>query len=146
MSLGNTKSSGNKGNNYPFQKAVIKLISSLVELLANPSVPQVPVFGIEQNIDDSVAYDVLVAPGAGLKNYVSSILVTNESVDTGTVVNILDGNTGDILWTGYAGASGGGWASSFPVQIVGTTNAPIQVQCVTAGALVHCSINGFVKQ
>lgn len=42
MSLGNTKSNGNKGNNYPFQKANLKFLEKISQGSAAPGVQKIP--------------------------------------------------------------------------------------------------------
>lgn len=53
------------------------------------------------------------APGAQ-RNYITHLIVTNAAA-VGTVVNIMDGP--NVMYAGYAAASGGGFASSFPTPL-----------------------------
>lgn len=81
--------------------------------------------GVSSTITGTAAVSVIGAAGSGLRNYITAVKVTNAAA-TATIVDIKDG--ADILDTGYAAASGGGWSSSFPVPLrPGTTNAPIEV-------------------
>lgn len=169
MSLGNTNDQGNKGNNYPWQRAVIELLKSIstgispitgyslevtqlaVEadlaailnyLTDTPNKPLNPVRGYSKNISDTNVHDVLAAGGTNIKNYITQILVTNGSSSVGTLVDIIDEDL-TILYTGYAAANGG-FSVSFPTPLVqNATNKKIQAKCTTGSADVTVSISGW---
>lgn len=84
---------------------------------------------------------VIAAQGAGVKIYVTDIMVTCGHATVGTYVKILDGAT--IIWEGYAAAAGGGFAISLKTPLVGTANTDINAQCVTDASDVIVSIAGY---
>lgn len=93
------------------------------------------------NITTTAATDVMPAPGALRRNYVTSGLVTNSSA-TGTWVNITD-TGGNVLCTGYAAPNGGG----FLVPGIFTTiedNLIVRAACETTGANVRVTLIGYV--
>lgn len=72
------------------------------------------VSGVSSVITSTSQTSVLAtAPGAQ-RNYITHVIVTNAAA-VGTVVNIMDGP--NVLYAGYAAASGGGFASSFPTPL-----------------------------
>lgn len=92
-------------------------------------------------ITDTTPTLVLASAGGSLRNYITSIMVTNSHPDTGTFVKILSGAT--VLWEGYAAEAGGGFAPSFPVPLKGAAATAITAQCVTTGANVIVSCAGY---
>lgn len=79
------------------------------------------------------------APGAQ-RNYVTNILVTNAGV-TGTQVNIMDGP--NVVYAGYAAASGGGFALTFPAPFKQATLAQsLDVKAVTTTSIT-AAMSGF---
>lgn len=79
------------------------------------------------------------APGAQ-RNYVTQILVTNAGA-VGTQVNIMDGP--NVVYAGYAAASGGGFAVSFPSPFKQATLAQsLDVKAVTTTSIT-AAMSGF---
>lgn len=108
-----------------------------------PNKPTSPTRGYKKNITDTTAQEVLPAGGNGIKNYITQILVTNASTSVGTVVDIIEETSGDILCTGYA-APEGGFSVSLPTpKIQSTANKAIQAKCTTTGANVYVDITGY---
>lgn len=86
----------------------------------------------------------LAAPAAGLRNYITALIVTNSHATVGTFVSFQDGSGGTILWEGYAGITGGGFTASFPVPLRQTTAGNgLYVADVTTGANVIACAEGF---
>lgn len=105
--------------------------------------PTYPVRGYAKNIVNTTVTDVVLAGGTGLKNHITQILVTNGSLSVGTLVDIIEETSGEVLYTGYAGPQGG-FSCSFSTPMVQTTdNKKIQAKCITTGADVTVSINGY---
>lgn len=103
------------------------------------------VSGVTAAIVDTTSTQVLAAPGAGLRNYITSIIVTNSHATVSTFVTILDGNAGTIIWEGYALAAGGGFVCTFPTPLKQPTTATrLDVKCVTTGANVIASVAGYI--
>lgn len=103
--------------------------------------PDSYVLGTTSIITGITAVSVLSAPGASFRNFITHITVTNGSA-TATYVNIKDSGA-SIMYSGYAAASGGGFASSFPVPLrQWSTNASVDV-ISTAQASITAAISGF---
>ncbi|WP_142249751.1 hypothetical protein [Bradyrhizobium sp. UNPF46] len=97
--------------------------------------------GTTSAITDTTSTTAIGAQGAGIRIYVTSVIVTNSHATVGTFVKILDDTT--IIWEGYAASLGGGFTQSFPVPLRGTANKDIKIQCVTTGANVIASVAGY---
>ncbi len=97
--------------------------------------------GTTAAITDTTSTSVISAGAGSIKTYITSILVTNSHATVGTFVKILDGAS--IIWEGYAAAVGGGFASHFPVPIVGSAATAVNAQPVTTGSNVIVSIAGY---
>ena len=94
------------------------------------------------NYTNTTGADVIAAAGAGVRIAVTSILVTNASA-TATKVSIRDGTTAKV--TGYAAASGGGFAlngGGRPLFIT-TANTAVTAICATTAADVDVSVSGY---
>lgn len=85
------------------------------------------------------------AAGAGLRNYITSIQVTNSHQSTGTEVLVRDGAAGTVLHRGWANANSG-YTATFPIALRGTANTLVEIAEVTttatAGVLVN--LQGYV--
>lgn len=87
---------------------------------------------------------LLSAPGAGQRNYLTQLLVTNAHATTSTVVVVGDGSAATTLTQGYAVAAGGGFAVTFPQPLrQPTTNTSLTCYCVTTGSSIYVSVSGF---
>jgi len=124
---------------------VSRLVTDLVgKLIALPYAnPENFVKGATSDITDTTDTQVIAAQGAGVKIYVTHILVTNGDADTGTFVNIKDGSGGTTIYTGYAASGGGGFSVTLPVPIVTTANTGLYAGCATTGATVRVSASGY---
>jgi hypothetical protein len=100
--------------------------------------------GYTAAIIDLTATDVIVAPGVGLFNYITQILVTNSHATVGTLVTIQT-EDGTGLYAGYAAPAGGGFSVSFVVPIkMPVANKKLQAICGTTGANVYVSASGYI--
>ncbi len=98
--------------------------------------------GVSSTLTTTATTSILAAPGASLRNYITAIKVTNAAT-VAVIVDIKDSGA-NVLDTGYAAASGGGWSSSFPTPLrQGNTNASIDV-VPRSQASVLVAISGFV--
>lgn len=150
MSLGNLKTSGQGGKNTPFQRTLMEVLVEANSLLTTISAGTSPIVlettkGYAKSITDTTLTEVLPGAGAGLKNYINQILVTNASTTVGTIVDIIEETTGDIIATGYASPEGGFSASYPTAQPQSTANKKIYAQCTTTGASVTVSVAGYIK-
>lgn len=110
-----------------------------------PQEAENPVKGYAKEISNTSLTEVLPGQGVGVKNYINQILVTNSSTTTGTIVDIIEETTGDIIATGHASPEGG-FSCSYPTaQPQSTANKKIYAKCTTAGASVTVSVSGYKK-
>lgn len=72
------------------------------------------VSGVSSMITGTGQTSVLATPAGAQRNYITQIIVTNAAA-VGTVVNIMDGP--NVMYAGFAAASGGGFTSSFPTPL-----------------------------
>jgi hypothetical protein len=95
-------------------------------------------------IADTNATAVIAAQGAGVKIYLTSLVVTNSDATVGTLVTIQDGaDTPIVLCKGYAAPAGGGFAITFPTPPSTTANKALNAICGTTSAEVYVSAVGF---
>lgn len=98
------------------------------------------VSGVTSVITGTTSVQVLAPAAAGQRNYISNVLVTNAAA-VGTTVQLYDG--GNVIYVGYAAASGGGFSLSFPTplrqsSIAGNLSALSSIQ-----ASVYVSASGY---
>lgn len=122
---------------------MVQLVADLVgKLIVLPYAnPENFVNGTTAAITDTTSTSVIASAGGSLRNYVTSILVTNSHATVGTFVKILEGS--NIIYEGYAAAAGGGFSVSLPVPLRGAAATAINAQLVTTGANVIASCAGY---
>ena len=87
---------------------------------------------------------LIASPGGSLRNYITSITVSNAHATVGTDIIIQDGSGGTTLWTIPAAAVYGGGTISFPTPLrQPTTATAIFAQNVTTGASTKVSACGY---
>lgn len=96
------------------------------------------VSGVTSIMTQTTSVLVLPAAAGGQRNYVTNLLVTNGSA-VSTTVSLVD--SGRVIYSGYAAASGGGFALSFPagLQQPSLTTALYAVSSVQASVIVAAS-------
>jgi hypothetical protein len=101
--------------------------------------------GCSAKIEDTNAANVIATDsGAGLKWYVTDIMVTNGDATVGTLVTIQDDEgTPTVIWQGYAAPAGGGWSKSFVTPVPTAANAHIHVICGTTSAEVYACVSAY---
>ena len=92
-------------------------------------------------ITDTADDVVKASAGAGLRNYITSLTVTNSHATVGTVVEVKDGST--VIHRGYAAPAGGGYAVTFPTPLKGTAATAINVANITTGSNTYVSMSGY---
>jgi hypothetical protein len=92
-------------------------------------------------LTNTTAADVIAAPGAGIRLYITEITVTNAHATVGTKVEIRDGTT--VMRQVYAAAAGGGASITFPTPLRLTANTALTARNVTTGADVDVSASGY---
>lgn len=81
------------------------------------------------------------AAGASIRNDVKSMVVKNANA-TATEFVIKDGST--IIWRGHLAASmGTADTIQFDPPLRGTANTAINIACITTGAQVYASLQGY---
>lgn len=87
---------------------------------------------------------LVASPGASLRNYITTIIVSNSHATVGTDVIIQDGSGGTTLMTIPAAAVYGGAVINLPVPLrQPTTNTAIYCANVTTGASTKVSAVGY---
>lgn len=120
----------------------ISQIGSVVGAFTPYAQPTSYVWGVSSVVTGTTANSVLAAPGVSLRNYITTIKVTNAAANA-VIVDIKDSG-GNVLDSGYAAASGGGWSTTFTVPIRQTnTNASVDVVPRTQGSVI-AAIVGYV--
>jgi hypothetical protein len=99
--------------------------------------------GATPAVTDTTSTSVLAAAGAGVRNYVTQVTVTNSHATVGTVVTITDGSGGTVLHRGYAAPNGGGYSLSLNAPLRGSANTAIHAVCATTGSNVYVSASGY---
>ena len=97
--------------------------------------------GVTAAITDTSATEVIAAQSAGIRNYITSLTVTNSHATVSTVVELRDGTT--AIHRAYAVAAGGGYTIWFPTPLRGTAATAINAVCITTGSNVYVSASGF---
>jgi hypothetical protein len=92
--------------------------------------------GIVNTTDVALA----AAAGAGLRRYLSSVTLSNNSA-TGTEVVIKDGAT--VIWRDFIRGNSGPVSIAFRDPLKSSANAALNVACITTGAAVYCNAQGF---
>jgi hypothetical protein len=106
--------------------------------------PENLVSGKTSDITDTTSTSLLGAPGSGLKNHVTQLVIQNSHASQGTWVNILDGSGGTAIYTIYCPPGGGGASITFPAPLrQPTANTALHVQCGTSSANVRASASGY---
>jgi hypothetical protein len=87
---------------------------------------------------------LIVAPGAGLRNYITQITVSNSHATVGTDVAIQDGVSGTTIYTIPAAAVYGGAVITFPTPLrQPTLNTALACVNVTTGSSTKVSASGY---
>jgi hypothetical protein len=105
------------------------------------SPPDYFIAGKTAAITDTTRTQVIAAQGAGIRIYITHILVTNSHDTVGTLVKIEDDTT--EIYSGYAAPVGGGFSITLPVPLKLTANKALNVSCGTTGANVYVSASGY---
>lgn len=100
---------------------------------------------ITTSMTGTTSTSLIAAPAAGLRNYITTIIVSNAHATVGTDVIIQDGNAGTTLMTIPAAAVYGGAVINLPVPLrQPTTATAIFCANVTTGASTKVSAVGFI--
>lgn len=87
---------------------------------------------------------LLAAPGSGLRNYITTIIVSNAHATVGTDVVLKDGSGGTVLMTIPAAAIYGGAVITLPTPLrQPTANTALYAANLTTGASTKVSVVGY---
>jgi hypothetical protein len=122
----------------------VRLLATLnAKLVVMPyAVPERSVDGITASMTGTGDTAVIAAPGAGLRLYITQILVTNGHATVGTYVNLKSAATS--RYTGYARQAGGGFSLTFPTPLRLGVNEALNAANVTTGSDTRVSASGFI--
>lgn len=115
-------------------------ISGTVTVGAITIQPSSLVSGVTSVMTGTTSVLVLTAPPATQRNYVTQILVTNAAA-AGTFVNIVD--NGQVIYSGYAAASGGGFSASFPTPLKQSTSVLALYAASSVQSSVVVAMSGY---
>lgn len=90
--------------------------------------------GVTSVITGTTPTSVLSAAGGSIKNYVTHIIATNAAT-VGTFIDIKDGG-GNIIYSGFAAASGGGFSSHIYPPLVGSANKSVDASARTQASVI----------
>jgi len=109
------------------------------------SIPENAVSGaITSAMTGTTSTSLVAAPGAGLRNYITTIIVSNSHATVGTDVIIQDGSGGTTLLTIPAAAVYGGAVITLPTPLrQPTANTALYCANVTTGSSTKVSAVGF---
>lgn len=115
------------------------------QIVQNFSTPEYFVSGaITTAMTATTSTSLVAAPGAGLRNYLTTIIVSNAHATVGTDVIIQDGSGGTTLMTIPAAAVYGGAVITLPIPLrQPTANTAIFCANVTTGASTKVSAVGY---
>ena len=84
---------------------------------------------------------MVAAAGAGLRRYLTSLTLSNNSA-TATEVVIKDGAS-TVIWRDLVRANSGTFTVTFGDPLKTSANAALNVACISAGAAVYANAQGF---
>ncbi len=124
---------------------VVRLMADLVGRLVVSlyAIPEIMVSGVTADITTTASTQVIAAGAAGVRNYITSLLVQNSAGAVSTWVNITDGSGGASLYTVYALQGGGGAAITLLTPLRTTAATALHAACVTTAANVRVSASGY---
>lgn len=102
------------------------------------------VSGVTAAMTGTTSTSLLAAPGGGLRNYVTSIWVSNAHATVGTDIELQDGNGGATFAVLPAAAAYGGAAATLPIPLrQPTANTALFVKNTTTGANTRVTAIGY---
>lgn len=105
------------------------------------AIPENFLSGVTAGITGTSNTSVIAAQGAGVRIYVTQLLVTNAHNTVNTVVEIKDNTT--VIYRGFAAKGGGGFSLTFPVPLRLAANVALQAANITTGSETYVSASGY---
>lgn len=102
-----------------------------------------PVGGITNS---TAAVTVKAAAGAGIRNYITAIQISNDALTNATEVAVRDGTGGTVIWRAKVSTAGPGVSNIyFPNPLRGTANTLLEIVTLTASGAgsVYVDLQGF---
>jgi hypothetical protein len=93
-------------------------------------------------IINTTAVTIRAAQGAGIRNYITSLQISNNS-GTATEVSIRDGAGGTVIWRGMAAANMTQQPITFANPLKSTAATLLEVVCGTTAAAVYVNAQGY---
>ncbi len=113
------------------------------KLVTQPySVPERSTDGLTAAITGTSNTSVIAAPGAGLRIYITQIIVTNSHATVGTLVELKSATT--VKVRGYAREDGGGYTIHYPKPLRLGVNEAFNAANVTTGSNTYVSASGYI--
>ena len=91
-------------------------------------------------IVNTAAVAIKAAAGAGVRNALTAIQISNAHASVATEVTVSDGAT--VIWCNHL-AAGTRMSVDFPTPLLGTANTALNVACATTGAAVYINAQGY---
>lgn len=118
-----------------------EVVGDTVGLYADPATS---VSGATTSMTGTADTSIIAAQGAGIRTYLTTIVVANEHASVGTLVAIKDGTTIKMYVPAASGFGGG--VITLPKPLRGTANTAWQAACITTGAAVRVSAVGYTSE
>lgn len=138
---------GNTANTTAWKvdgSAVTQPVSPPTTVAGSPLHADVVSGAITTAMTSTTTTSLVAAPGASLRNYITTIIVSNAHATVGTDVIIQDGSGGTTLLTIPAAAVYGGAVITLPTPLrQPTTNTALYCANVTTGASTKVSAVGY---
>jgi len=95
----------------------------------------------------TTAVTIKTAAGAGIRNCITSVQISNGTLGAATEVAIRDGAAGTVVWRGFVGTAVSSSAMEFTAPICGTANTLLEVVTLTATVTggVYVNVQGFTR-
>jgi hypothetical protein len=121
--------------------ATADLLGRQVVVPHSPSADRIS--GCSAAITDTTATNVVATDsGAGLKWYITDIIVTNSHATVGTLVDIED-SAASVLWQGYAAPAGGGFTCHLVTPVATGANTHIHAKNTTTGSNTYICVSAY---
>lgn len=135
-----TSSTANQSVSGTVGASIIGTVPVTGTLNSSFTQPSSFVSGVTSVITGTSSVQVIVPAPAAQRNYITNVLVTNAAA-VGTTVQLFD--AGNVIYSGFAAASGGGFALAFPTALKQSSIAGNLSALSTVQASVFVSASGY---
>lgn len=137
-----TSSTPNQSVSGTIGASIIGTVPVTGTLTSSFTQPSSLISGNTSVITGTSSVQVIVPAPAGQRNYITNVLVTNAAA-VGTTVQLFD--AGNVIYTGFAAASGGGFSAAFPTALRQSSIAGNLSALSTIQASVFVSASGYTS-